>query len=418
MAIQLEIPALDAQSRLFVTWVPIRVRVRQVAPPQPTQDIDLTFRNGGAGGQFWFSPTRAEGGNNEITLTIPADGTAAEFWMAGEFQQPSTVYGDATIAVFFGGNFLGEIPGMVRVRKDAQTLTDDERNRYLSALGTLNAQGTGRFNDLRAMHTNEAVGEAHGRSGFGPWHRAFVLDLERELQAIDPSVTLPYWRFDEPAPNLFTEDFIGLNTTDANGVAQFSPANPLSSWVTDGVPGIRRFMRFNPMNAPAVISEAQTLGLGGPGNDYAEFAPEFEVDPHGRAHVSFSGLIQSIHTAARDPLFFMLHANVDRLWAKWQWIHRRHNRNIAQTYRDGGRVGHGIDDSMWPWNGVTSPPRPTSAPGGALQSSPVTLLPGDSPVVAQMIDYMNVTGAQDLDSGGDLGFCYDDVPFEFEVATS
>jgi len=41
-----------------------------------------------------------------------------------------------------------------------------------------------------------------------------------------------------------------------------------------------------------------------------------EIDPHGYAHTSFGGWISSVPTAAKDPLFFMLHANVDRLWAK------------------------------------------------------------------------------------------------------
>ena len=60
------------------------------------------------------------------------------------------------------------------------------------------------------MHTNVSSPQAHGAPGFLPWHRAYILDLERELQAIDPSVALPYWRFDRPAPNLFTLDFFEI----------------------------------------------------------------------------------------------------------------------------------------------------------------------------------------------------------------
>jgi tyrosinase len=46
------------------------------------------------------------------------------------------------------------------------------------------------------MHTAQSIAQAHGDRGFLPWHRAYLLDLERELQGIDPQVTLPYWRFD------------------------------------------------------------------------------------------------------------------------------------------------------------------------------------------------------------------------------
>jgi Common central domain of tyrosinase. len=113
------------------------------------------------------------------------------------------------------------------------------------------------------MHTNAGSPQAHGAPGSLPWHRAYLLDLERELQALDPSVALPYWRFDQPAPNLFTRDFIGVS--DQFGTVTFSPNNPLQFWVTDGVPGITRRPFFNPVNDSAnVISEAQTCACAFP----------------------------------------------------------------------------------------------------------------------------------------------------------
>jgi tyrosinase len=131
-----------------------------------------------------------------------------------------------------------------------------------------------------------------------------------------------------------------------------------------------------------------------------------EGDPHGQAHVSFTGFISSIPTAARDPLFFMLHCNVDRLWAKWQWLFQRHDPAVAASYRQGNRVGHRLADTMWPWNQVTTPPRPPTAPGGTFAASPSTPLPGATPTVQQMLDYQGKL------VGTALGFDYDDVPFE------
>src|SRR5262249_51647375 len=206
-----------------------------------------------------------------------------------------------------------------RIRKNANTLTTGERDRFVSAFAQLNSQGLGRFADFRNMHTNVSSPQAHGAPGFLPWHRAYLLDLERELQAIDPSVALPYWRFDQPAPNLFNPNFIGVS--DSNGTVSFAATNPLQFWVTDGIPGIARRPKFdtgseraNDGLGNAVLSERQTLALG---RQYAVFR-EMEADPHGSAHTSFGGFISSIPTAAKDPLFFLLHANVDRLWAKWQ----------------------------------------------------------------------------------------------------
>jgi tyrosinase len=292
---------------------------------------------------------------------------------------------------------------MVRIRKNANLLTEGERDRLLSAFAQLNSQGAGRFVDFRDMHTSVSDPEAHRRPGFLPWHRAYLLDLERELQAIDPSVALPYWRFDQPAPNLFTRSFIGVS--DALGTVLFSPSNPLQFWVTDGVQGINRRPFFNPAASGAnVLSEAQTLALG---SQFSAFRT-MEGNPHGFAHTSFGGSIGSIDTAARDPLFFLLHCNVDRLWAKWQGQNGRFNTSSALSFDTAAadRVGHRLSDTMWPWNGVTSPPRPPTAPGGGLAASPTTAAPGPQPRVADTFDYQGR-----LTPLARLGFDYDDVPF-------
>jgi tyrosinase len=255
------------------------------------------------------------------------------------------------------------------------------------------------------MHTRVSRRQAHGNSAFLPWHRAYLLDLERELQAIDGSVALPYWRFDKPAPALFTEDYLG--SPDPRGRLRFRPGHPFEGWVTDGQPGIVRAFRFDPRNPPALSVEDDVLAMGGEGARYGDFIG-MEGDPHGLAHTSFVGPIDQVPTAARDPLFFMLHNNVDRLWAKWQWLMRRMDPDHPDGYAapSPDDDGHRLDDTMWPWNRITGGSRPPTAPGGHLASSPVTPAPGPSPRVRDMIDYQGSAG------GSWLGFAYDDVPFE------
>jgi tyrosinase len=136
-----------------------------------------------------------------------------------------------------------------------------------------------------------------------------------------------------------------------------------------------------------------------------------EGNPHGSAHVSFGGSISSIPTAAKDPLFFMLHANVDRLWAKWQAQFGRFNPTQGKSFDTnaaggGNRIGHNLPDSMWPWNGVTTPPRPSTAPGGGLANSVCATMPGPRPVVRDCFDYQGK-----ITPPSRLGFDYDDVAF-------
>ena len=156
----------------------------------------------------------------------------------------------------------------------------------------------------------------------------------------------------------------------AIGTVQFSATNPLQFWRTDGVQGINRRPFFNTATAPPGLrTEAQTLALG---NQYPAFR-SMEGNPHGSAHTSFGGSISSIPTAARDPLFFLLHCNVDRLWAKWQRQNGRFDPAQAASYdsNPGNPIGHNLPDTMWPWNGITG--GSTSSDGPRRRDGRVTV---------------------------------------------
>lgn len=405
--------AKDAAGRSFLTWSPVKASAR-LRPGSAQVAAAVTLRNAGpaAGGRVVFDSQRSDSGKAQLVLQLPSDGTPVDFWVAGEFQNPSTDYGDAVIeAVDATQTQVGSCDLMVRIRKDATTLTGAERDRFLVALGRLNDAGRGPFQSYRDTHVANAQDEAHGYAAFPPWHRAYLLDLERELQALDSSVTLPYWRFDQPAPSLFADDFMGATPPNvAQGdLVRFVPGHGLEFWKTDTSDPIERRPHFNIAQAPRVLSQTQTMVLG---NTYAAFR-SYEGAPHGTAHVSFNGPINSVPTAAKDPLFFLLHANVDRLWAYWQWINQRTDVASALTYSTAGpqrppnNIGHRLNDTMWPWNGSNAAPRPRSpAPRTSFPSSSIVNRPGPTPMVQDMIDY------QGVHSHESLGFDYDDVPFE------
>ncbi len=398
----------------YVGWAPVPAQVRLADNAGAAGPVTVTLRNQNttAGGQVEFYAAIPGTGQAELSLTLPVAGTPVNIFIAGQWQRPSTEDGDAAIEVIESATtqVLGNTPLMVRIRKDAVTLTTAERDRFRNAFAMFNNHGMGRFSDFRNVHTEAGDPEAHGFAGFLPWHRAFLLDLERELQLIDPSVALPYWRFDRPAPSVFSRDFMGV-TTQSTGAVQFSVANPFQFWATDGVPGIVRRPLFNTQQQPGGLrTETATLALGTSGDLYFRFR-RMEGNPHGSAHLSFTGSISQIPTAAKDPLFFLLHANVDRLWAKWQWAKRRFDVSSTSTFSTQGdnppQVGHRLDDTMWPWNEITTPPRPPTAPGGTLAPSPLANAPGLRPKVRDMIDYQGVRIPASR-----LGFDYDDVPFQ------
>ena len=409
MDVEIEINNSPNANARFVTWAPAPCRIRITNPSGAqgggTPPITISARTTANSGALVFRRGTTGQFATTLNLQVPVNGNWVQFFTAGKFGQPSTNLDDVRIEARHGnGNkVVGSTPCTVRIRKNANNLTPGERDRFVAAFAQLNNKGLGRFTDFRDMHTNVSSPQAHGRPGFLPWHRAYLLDLERELQAIDPSVALHYWRFDRPSPNIFTREFLGVS--DNLGTVQFSATNPLQFWVTDGVQGINRRPFFSTNAAPPGLrTEAQTIALG---TTFPNFRT-LEGNPHGSAHTSFGGSIASINTAARDPLFFLLHCNVDRLWAKWQHQNNRFNPATAASYDSTppSPIGHNLPDTMWPWNGVTGPPRPPTAPGGTLAPSPVVSAPGPSPRVRDSLDFQGrITAA------ACMGFDYDDVPF-------
>jgi tyrosinase len=417
---EIVISGSDSAGANYLTWSPVRATIR-LLNPSGSSPVDVVVDNpaAGQGGRLDFSKTRTGPASDTLQLKLKASGAKLTFYVAGKFGRPSTADKDTVIRVRRANTttVLSTTAVMVRIRKDANKLTPAERDRFINAMATLNNGGMGAFTSFRDMHTEPAEDEAHGSPGFLPWHRAYTLDLERALQAIDPSVTLPYWKFDVPAPNLFTREFIGVSQ---NGRVAFAGSNPLQFWATDQSPGISRTPKFNTATSGAsalpfpVMSEDETLGLGQVGARFDNF-DNMEGDPHGSAHMNFGGYLSAIPQAARDPLFFLLHANVDRLWAKWQWQNRRFDGKRVETFFYRGnvsstphvRVGHNLRDTMWPWNQVTGNPRPPTAPGGSFPPAPHATAPGPTPFVGSMIDYQGK-----IMQSARLGFDYDDVPFE------
>lgn len=406
MKVELQINNSASPAARFVSWAPSPCRIRVTDPAgatTPMVNIRLSGTSAVGSGAVRFRQNTTGAFTSTLTIAVPVAGASVPFFVAGRFGRPSVNNGDVGITARNGTAIVGDVKVMVRIRKDANRLTSAERDRFVAAFAQLNNQGAGRFTDFRDMHTNVSSPQAHGAAGFLPWHRAYLLDLERELQAIDPSVSLPYWRFDRAAPNIFTPEFLGVS--DAMGTVQFSASNPLQFWRTDGVQGINRRPFFSTAAAPpGLFTEAQTLALG---NQYAAFR-DMEFNPHGSAHTSFGGSISGIGSAARDPLFFLLHCNVDRLWAKWQRQFGRFDPALTASYDSSppNPIGHRLPDTMWPWNGITGGARPPTAPGGALAASPFVSAPGPQPRVQDSLDYQGA-----ITPLSRMGFDYDDVRF-------
>lgn len=420
MSLEFRFHGTPDPSGRFVGYTPAPLDVvRSGAAPM---QVTLSCRPQQPGvGEFVFYPSPDVPGADTIDVDFTT-GDRQSLWIGGKFGAASRAAADTAIEARAGASLVGTASLMVRVRKNANLLTDAERDRFLAALRDVNAAGTGVYEDFRDMHVATAAVNTQEHQGpqFLPWHRAYLLDLERELQTKDASVTLPYWRFDEVAARVFSPQFMGSTARSVAGqpppAVTLAPGHALSGWVTDGVPGILRGAWFDPQSEPApglpfanppfpLLTQAETLALG---TRFQRFA-RMEGSPHGAAHVSFSGYISDIDTAPKDPLFFLLHCNVDRLWALWQWMNRRFDPGSTDAYRGEAVDGRRATDTMWPWNNVKLPPRPNFAPRGqsGLLGSSLVPAPGPKPTVGSTIDYQGL-----VRTTAALGYDYDDVPYE------
>lgn len=207
-----------------------------------------------------------------------------------------------------------------RVRKNQKNLTAIEWQRYIHALEALAEAGMPgpTYQDFVQVHRDamdthaghawgaHAMGGHNGRN-FLSWHREYMAKIEARLIAINPLVTIPYW------------DWV----TDRSAIpAALSDAADLADW------GITRGAVFNG-NSLASAAQLNTL-LAEP--DFNTFMATLEAAPfHNRLHGLVGGTMVSSASPA-DPLFWLHHAFIDKVWADWQTLHLGVNPpNTAET---------------------------------------------------------------------------------------
>lgn len=185
----------------------------------------------------------------------------------------------------------------------------------------------------------------HETLAFLPWHREFVNRYEILLQQYDPTVKLLYWDWTTvPTSSL---SFMGSFT--GNIGAPFNP--PLTPTISRSVSG-----------APPAESDSTVLARSPYGPfisssctppSTAPFMSALEDCSHNYSHGYIGGNSMCCPAySAQDPFFFMLHGNVDRLWAQWQ----RNPSDLprldpTQTYSPSLGTDPNLSLTMSPWDG-------------------------------------------------------------------
>jgi tyrosinase len=243
----------------YIGWSLSACSLRITNQPQPSLNVILTNR-GASGGQVIFRANYGDTDHDTLPLTLPGNGTPVTFFVGEKCGSPSTDDQDGGISVTDAAtsNVLHQRTLMVRIRKNANILTPAERDRFLYAYAALNASAPD-YQEFLDSHNPDADPEIHQRPAFLPWHRAFVLHIERRLEFVDGSVALPYWRFDQPSRNVFSPGFMG-GTPNSAGRVSFDSTISLRNWTVNGTTGVIRVPGFNTNTSGGnVMNEASTL---------------------------------------------------------------------------------------------------------------------------------------------------------------
>jgi polyphenol oxidase len=238
-------------------------------------------------------------------------------------------------------NFPSDAP--TRIRKSFHDLSSVELADLVTAYQRLKdpaMQGDARYWTLQAQlhgdHCQGSLMEVHQSWWFLPWHHCFLYFYERILASLSANpntFALPYWDWtlQRGIPNTAYNEQNGIANPffDASSALYDANRYPTANSTVDSDP--------NPSgNSPQVADYTNagyindqlltdsTFGDFGGQDPTAGGGPgDLELKPHNNIHnwVGSSQLpfrdMGNLTYAAFDLVFFLHHANIDRLWSKW-----------------------------------------------------------------------------------------------------
>jgi tyrosinase len=166
---------------------------------------------------------------------------------------------------------------------------------------------------------------------FLPWHRAYLLKLERLLQERDATVSVPWWDWRSETskkigiPKSFSQDKIGKKE---NPLSKFYISIKGKDRASQQDIILSRYTTRNPGKPQEISNTQKDLSQNETDipqlyelSDFRQFSERLRIGWHNFIHVWIGGDMGVVNTAAYDPIFFIHHCNVDRIWAIWQTLH-------------------------------------------------------------------------------------------------
>ena len=254
---------------------------------------------------------------------------------------------------------------------------------------------------------------AHEGPAFLTWHRGYLLYVETEIQKMlnDPTFALPYWDWTDEDKrddiwDLLGKSNCGIFSDSPNMETVEAPVDgPFSEWYTictnyediicnasnqvcnpnenlgriqrciGGTQGVQcrvesTLPSVREVNKALEETVYDTLPYSKDGNVTGfrnalegfrglvyrnmSVCPDFPggfrtTELHNRVHIYTGGTMLNVPTSSNDPVFYLHHCNVDRLFEKWLDKHSNDNpRYQPQEFDYGIAPGHNLDEYLTP----------------------------------------------------------------------
>jgi hypothetical protein len=223
--------------------------------------------------------------------------------------------------------------GPLRVRRDINSLSAAELATYRAGVAAMRALP---FTDPKSflwqsyVHGTEVswvtgipqaefdtyLNQCNHGTHFLAWHRWYTLfweEIVRQLSGVN-AFTMPYW--DAVADQGFLPDAVRVPASDSNSLFDDSRIDQLNA----GTAAISGLVNDALLKAPFAAFSGGDGSVNG--------------NPHGRVHNMMGGNMTYFGTAAKDPIFFLHHSNIDRYWECWLGIARRGHVNPGAPFTD------------------------------------------------------------------------------------
>ena len=192
------------------------------------------------------------------------------------------------------------------VRKNQKNLTTAEWAKFTNAIDATHGVGAAapayrsfvsvHVDAMTAAHMNWEVhtmmmgGMTMRGVNFLTWHRRFLKLFEERLQQVDPSITIPYW----------------------NSVADRAIPAPLANAAL-----LTKWSVTRSWDASQLASQASLNAVIGFGGTFTEFQTALEGSVHAATHNAVGGHMAGA-SSPTDPVFWLHHSFIDKIWADWQ----------------------------------------------------------------------------------------------------